>query len=112
MNKFMWLTLSLIFGFFPALLFAAPMYSSKSISIRVIDLDTKEPIKDAIVIARWELEYQKIALYAESREKGTMKVIEVTTDENGNAKIPAWGPSPIPSNLPSRTLMNPYQPTI
>jgi hypothetical protein len=65
----------------PATYSAGPTFGA------VVDNDTKEPIKGALVVALWDLEGgMEVGLV------GTLTVLETVTDEMGKFNLPAWGP--------------------
>jgi len=65
-------------------------YRAEQIEGRVIDAQTKAPLKDAIVIALWEL--KKPYSIEGDTIAGHMQVTEVLTDKEGHYVIPGWGP--------------------
>jgi hypothetical protein len=55
---------------------------------KVVDAETQEPIKNAVVVAIWQLEggwFQPIYT-------GNIALREATTDEQGNFVLESWGP--------------------
>jgi len=74
----------------PSVCLASPaQYSSGPTWGQVIDADTGKPISGALIIAHWDTEGGM-----ERSRNGTFKVLEATTDSNGNFSMPAWGPEP------------------
>ncbi len=63
------------------------IYSGESVYGWVIDSETKQPIKDVIVVERWELEGG-----FHSDHTANIHIAETVTDENGYYSFPDWGP--------------------
>ena len=55
---------------------------------KVVDAETKEPIKDVLVVAVWKLYGGMI----ERQHTGNLVLLETVTDENGNYSFDSWGP--------------------
>lgn len=68
-----------------------PSYSAKSITTRVIDADTKQPIEGVIAVAYWRLEAG-----SEGGTAGELMLLETVTDSSGMFRFPAWGPRRAP----------------
>jgi hypothetical protein len=75
---------------FPALAGCHPVYSAKSITTRVVDAETKQPIEGVIVVAYWGLEA------GEAGGGPDLMLFETTTDSSGTFRFPAWGPKRAP----------------
>lgn len=71
----------------PALTGCHPSYSATSITTRVVDADSKEPLEGTIVVADWRLQSG-----AEGGSPGQLMLLETTTDHSGTFHFPAWGP--------------------
>jgi len=71
----------------------------------VVDRDTQQPIKGALVIALWELEGGR---GIEGGRSGNFKVAEALTNERGEFHMEGWGPLPIPTN----GLLDKYDPLV
>lgn len=96
-----------------ATLSACAAYSAKPISAIVVNAETGRPLKDVNVVVTWELEYVPMGFgYSEHRGGGLMAQMEAVTDGTGRFHAPGWGPTPIPSDLPARSMLNPMQPSI
>ncbi len=101
MNKkwnYLLLLLAILFG--SALQGCTTSYGAKPIEARVVDANTGRPLEGVIINAKWELNF--------GWEYGSyydMKVMEAVTDQNGRFSFPAWGPEPIPSQLPWNARM-------
>jgi len=70
---------------------------------KVVDADTQQPIRGALVVALWDLQG--------GLERGrfdTFKVAEALTDEGGDFRMDGWGPLPRPDN----GLLDKYDPHI
>jgi hypothetical protein len=92
---------------------ACASYSAKPISATVINADTGQPLEGVNVVVTWELEYVKMEFgYSESRGAGLMTQMEAVTGSDGRFRIPGWGPAPVPSDLPARSMLSPMQPSI
>lgn len=65
-------------------------YSARSISGKVVDVDTGKPLEGTVVIAIWQLE-RGFGLEGDI-PSGFMQVSEVVTDAEGNYFIEGWGP--------------------
>lgn len=72
-------------------------YYAKPISGKVVDYATKRPLEGVIVVAHWEL-FETGVGHAPGHVGEMLKVIEVTTDQDGRYHIPGWGPLRRPSN--------------
>jgi len=70
-------------------------YSADAIDARLVDEETNEPIKGAIVLAHWEL----VGGLEGGHVQGQMMVMETETDANGYFHFPAWGPKLIPLSM-------------
>jgi hypothetical protein len=66
-------------------------YSAEPIEAWIIDADTKQPIKEAVVVAHWVLEESTLVSIT-ARRAGDLVVMETATDQNGRFHFPAWGP--------------------
>ena len=55
---------------------------------KVVDAETKEPIKNAVVVAIWQLE----GGWFHAEYTGNIALLETTTDEQGNFVLDSWGP--------------------
>ena len=62
----------------------AAQYGSKAITATVVDGQTKKPIEDALVIARW--------IARTHRDIGTVEVLDTVTNPSGKFHFDAWGP--------------------
>jgi len=71
----------------------------------VVDRETQQPIKGALVIALWELEGGR---GIEGGRSSNFKVAEALTDERGEFHMEGWGPLPIPTN----GLLDKYDPLV
>jgi len=97
----------------PIALSGCATYSAKPISATVVDNDTGRPLEGVNIVVTWELEYVKMeGFYSESRGEGLMTQMEAVTGSDGKFYIPGWGPAPIPSGLPERSMLSPMQPSI
>jgi hypothetical protein len=68
------------------------MYSAPEIRARVVDESNGEPVKNAVVFARWLL-YSRVAGAPASYYYGdSVQDLEATTDQDGWFVLPAWGP--------------------
>lgn len=84
------LLLSPLLGALPAC--AGPVtYSADFIEAWVVDAETRKPISDAVVVARWALEESTIVSIT-IRPAGNLMVMEDVTDKNGRFYLPSWGP--------------------
>jgi hypothetical protein len=70
---------------------AAREYSAESIEAMVIDAATRQPVGNALVIARWIAKGDG-GLHA-PHDVGSVQVLETVTGENGRFAFPAWGPA-------------------
>ena len=64
-------------------------YSSEAITATIVDADSKQPLKDVIVVAQWEL--RKGGFPAGSQFAGLLKIMETITNGNGIFTFPEWG---------------------
>lgn len=83
---------TVVLGFallFPALAGCYPTYSARSITTRVVDSETKQPIAGVIVVAYWGLD-------AGEGGAGNLMLLETVTDSSGTFRFPAWGPKGAP----------------
>jgi len=62
-------------------------YSAEDIEAWVIDAETKEPVADVVVVARWVLQGGM-----HTDEVGSLKIMETVTGPDGRFYFPAWGP--------------------
>lgn len=66
------------------------LYIAKSTTGTVLDVDTKRPVRGAILVARW-------VSYVHRPGHGSHDYIvatkEAVTDKNGHYSLPGWGPS-------------------
>lgn len=67
---------------------AAPRYTAKSITARVVDADTKQPIEGVVVLADWRVS----GLGPEGGSPEVLMLLEALTDRSGTFHFPAWGP--------------------
>lgn len=74
-------------------------YSAESIEATVVDVETRQPIEGAVVVARWPI-YG--GLHPNSVR--TFELLETTTDKSGSFYFPAWGPT---MYLGEGTVMDP-----
>lgn len=65
-------------------------FSARPISATVVDAETKEPLKDVIVVAHWQL--VEGGFLDSSIPAGELMVMEAVTDVDGKFYFPAWGP--------------------
>ncbi len=70
-------------------------YWSDATEVRVVDVDTKQPLEGVIVVAVYELYFASMG--RGYRDKA-FHVIEAVTDWNGRAHLPAWGPKRVPES--------------
>lgn len=79
-------------------------YTSDNISGLIIDKNTEKPIKNAVVIARWEVRRPKFIGHGGLYKN--IQIIETTTNLDGIFKLPEWGPI-YSGNLWSMAAENP-----
>lgn len=65
-------------------------FSARPITATVVDAETKEPLKDVIVVAHWQL--VEGTLVDSSIPAGELMVMEAVTDADGMFHFPGWGP--------------------
>lgn len=70
----------------------ASMYSYNSVEVYVVDVDTKQPLEDVIVVAHWTLDEGTLG---GNVEIGTLQVMETVSDKNGRVYFPEWGPKTV-----------------
>ncbi len=68
---------------------AGLMYSAEPMEARVVDAETKQPLKDVVVTANWQLEQGTMG---GNIQVGQLMVIETVTDEQGKFSFPGFGP--------------------
>jgi hypothetical protein len=67
-------------------------YAAEAIEARVVDAETRKPLKGVIVVIHWELK----GGFEGNSPVGQMEVNETVTDKTGHFYFPAWGPRPRP----------------
>lgn len=72
----------------------AQLFSAKEMRGRVLDAETGAPIRNAAVVALWLLRPPP-GLSFEPYD-GRFRILETLTDENGEWRIPGWGPRLLP----------------
>lgn len=95
-------------------------YTAEPMQAWVVDADTKQPLEDVIVVARWELERGTVGGNVPA---GQLKVMEAVTDKEGKFSFPGFGPETLwdsflvnkdpelilfKSGYEFRRLLNPY----
>ncbi|MGD8642133.1 MAG: hypothetical protein PVG89_15960, partial [Gammaproteobacteria bacterium] len=65
-------------------------FSAEPITATVVDADTKQPLKDVIVVAHWQL--VEGGFLDSSVPAGELMVMEAVTDAQGKFHFPEWGP--------------------
>lgn len=69
---------------------ATPLtYSAKEVRGQIVDAETGDPIKGAIVVAQWVLFHVGIG---HGGHKSRIHIDEAVTDKDGRYYVPAWGP--------------------
>jgi hypothetical protein len=66
-------------------------FSAEPITATVVDADTKQPLKDVIVVAHWQL-VGGGSFVDSSVPVGELMVMEAVTNAEGKFHFPAWGP--------------------
>ena len=99
-----WLFLILLSISIPAWSIA---YSAKEIEGWVVDAETKQPLEGVNVVARWHLNFG-----LDRRVDASLMLMEAVTDQSGRYYFPAWGPEPIPTELPEDARMRNIYPAI
>ena len=69
--------------------------SAKAIEGRVVDAETHQPLEGVNVVASWSMHIPGI-----NGQEGIIKLMEAVTDKNGRFYFPAWGPEPVPPDIP------------
>jgi hypothetical protein len=72
---------------------AAATYSGPGASGRVVDAQTGEPIRGAIVVASWNLTNRR---HTEGEQVGVLLMTEAIANDHGEFSMPAWGPIEVP----------------
>lgn len=65
-------------------------FSAEPITATIVDAETKQPLKDVIVVAHWQL--VEGGFLDSSVPAGELMVMEAVTDAEGKFHFPAWGP--------------------
>lgn len=65
-------------------------FSAEPITATIVDAETKQPLKDVIVVAHWQL--VEGGFLDSSVPAGELMVMETVTDKNGVFHFPEWGP--------------------
>ena len=89
MKKVKQISLTLLLFILVYLQGCALWYSAEPIEGWVIDANTKQPLKDVIVIANWELVEGG---FGGNVTVGQIMIMESVTDTNGRYSFLAWGP--------------------
>ncbi len=96
----------LLTGCYPALSVTAELapatereYSAPSFTHRVIDAETKQPIKGVVVWGYFALREGATSPGGGTKGVNYIRTFEVVTDANGEYTIPAWKSGPIKSKL-------------
>lgn len=88
-----WIFLGILTLLIYQCLYPYPMfYFAQSIDAEIVDVDTGEPIEDVIVVAFWLLD----GGWEGGSNRGTVNVMETTSDANGKFHFDGWGPRKIP----------------
>lgn len=66
-----------------------PVYFAKDIQGQVVDGETSRPLQGVVVVAKWQVYATGIG---SGGGGGSIKTIEVITDQEGRYVIPGWGP--------------------
>lgn len=64
--------------------------SAEPVAARVVDADTGQPLAGVVIMAYWDL--HQGSLFGHAPSCGAVDIEEAVTDENGNFRIPGWGP--------------------
>ena len=97
-------TLACLFALF-VLQGCALGYSANSIRARVVDAETKQPLKGVNVIAMWTLTHTNHFALHGGHSYYALEVAEAVTDEDGWFRLPAWGPMSIPAEVPATAAL-------
>lgn len=73
--------------------------SAEPVAARVVDADTHQPLTGVVIMANWELHQGSFTGHA---PPCAVDVEEAVTDENGNFRIPGWGPITVDSSCEMR----------
>lgn len=66
-------------------------FSAEPITATIVDADSKQPLKDVIVVAHWQL-VGGGSFVDSSGPAGELMVMEAVTDADGKFHFPGWGP--------------------
>lgn len=69
--------------------------SAKSVEGWVVDTETHQPLEGVNVVAHWSMHIPGF-----NGQEEIIKLMEAVTDKNGRFYFPAWGPEPVPPDIP------------
>lgn len=77
----------------------ATTYSAAPLQAWVVDAETGAPVEGAVVVAHWRLRF---GLEGQGTD---LELMEAVTGADGRFAFPAWGPKPLPPDVPSSAYL-------